>query len=46
MLNVHFNRSSDRSMEVKLTDPALLGNDDRPIDGPTDRRADKKFHFQ
>ena len=32
------NKPSDRSMEVSL--PALLENDDRPTDRPTDHQAD------
>ena len=35
---VYSNKSSDRSMEVKL--PALIGNYDRPTD------TGNKFHFQ
>ena len=40
MMDLHKNKCCDVSIEVKL--PALLGNDDRPIDRLTGQPKDDK----
>ena len=35
---------SDKSMEVKLS--ALLGNNEKQANRPTDLQTERKFHFQ